>query len=35
MPDEDEVVTLSFPEAWWPFVVLPSTKLTNSYRIDA
>jgi hypothetical protein len=28
-------VALRFPEAWWPFVVLPRTKFTNSSRIDA
>jgi hypothetical protein len=24
------LVALRFPEAWWPFVVMPSAKLTNS-----
>jgi hypothetical protein len=23
-------VTLSFPRAWWPFIVRPSAKLTHS-----
>jgi len=23
-------VAMRFPEAWWPFVVLPNTKFTNS-----